>query len=416
MISSSQTTRSFFGNDSPEAELLLCCARTSVDSHQIELIKSLTQNPLNWHSMWSLAAKHGVLTLLYWNLKSVCPELVPAPELHKLGKYFQINSLRNKFLEKELVKLLHLFKTHEISAVPFKGPVLASTAYGNLSLRSFGDLDILVQKRDLDRAYQVLRSQDYKRKSELDHEQETDPGHSKYHTFVRGNGLVHVDLQWIIAGPHFSFSLDHHHWWERLHVVSLNGSMVPSLPPEETLLILCVHGSKHLWEKLKWICDVAELVRVHGLTMDWSRVIEEAQRLGCQRMLFLGLSLARDLLGTHLSEQVLPLIKKGAPRLNTLAVQVYNGLFPETGTHINSATDISLWYLSMRDRWQDRMRYYFHLCISRNLSTTDWAFLPHPILYRLFYYISQPLRLVGKYGLPFPKMKHRLSSWLERMG
>jgi len=160
MILSNQTIRSFLGHDSPEAELLLCCARTSVDSHQIELIKSLVQKPLNWYSLLSLATRHGVVTLLYWNLNSVCPELVPAPELHKLREYFRVNSLRNKFLEKELVKLLHLFQTHEIPAIPFKGPVLASIAYGNLSLRSFADLDILVQKRDLGRAYQVLRSQD----------------------------------------------------------------------------------------------------------------------------------------------------------------------------------------------------------------------------------------------------------------
>jgi len=239
----------------------------------------LVQKPLTWHSLLSLATNHRLFPLLYWNLYSVFPELVPAPELHKLREYFRVNSLRNEFLVKELVKLLHLFKTQEILALQFKEPVLASIAYGNLSLRSFEDLDILIQKWDLDRGYQVLGSQDYKRKSESDNGQESGPGHSKYHTFVGGNGLVNVDLQWIIPGPHFSFSLDHHQWWERLQVVSVNGSMVPSFPPEELLLILCIHGSKHLWERLIWICDVAELVRAHGPTMDWCRVMEEAHRL-----------------------------------------------------------------------------------------------------------------------------------------
>lgn len=416
MIFSTQSTKLFFGHNSPEIELLLACARTSLDSNQRTRINSLMQKPLDWHYLLNVATRHRVLPLLYWNLHSVCPEQISTPELHRLREYFRVNSLRNEFLAKELVKLLHLFQTHEIPALPFKGPILTSVAYGNLSLRTFEDLDILIQKQDLERAYQVLGSQNYKRKRVSENEEVSNPQHSKYHTFVGGNGLVNIDLQWMIAGSHFSFSLDHRQWWERLQVVSLNGSMVPSLPPEESLLILCVHGSKHIWERLMWICDVAEVVRTYGRTMDWSHLLEEAHRLDCQRMLFLGLILAKDLLGTDLPERVLPLLKKEGPNLTPLCAKVHKELFPESAIFSNPTTDISLWHLSMRDRWQSRIWFYFYLCISRNLSTTDCMLLPHPSLFRLFYSICQPIRFIGKYGLPLPRMKQTLSSWLERMG
>jgi len=55
--------------------------------------------------------------------------------------------LHNFFLTKELLELLTLFEAHCIPASPYKGPALAIMAYGNLALRQFSDLNILVHKR-----------------------------------------------------------------------------------------------------------------------------------------------------------------------------------------------------------------------------------------------------------------------------
>jgi hypothetical protein len=89
---------------------------------------------------------------LYQSLNTTCPEAVPKANLAQLRNYFHANAQRNLFLTQELLKLLTLFKTNGISAIPYKGPVLAVAVYGNLALRQFGDLDILVHKRDVLRA------------------------------------------------------------------------------------------------------------------------------------------------------------------------------------------------------------------------------------------------------------------------
>ena len=76
--------------------------------------------------------------------------------------------------------------------------------------------------------------------------------------------------------------------WRRLVPVSYAGATIKSLPLEDLIIYLCMHGSRHSWERLAWICDVAELVRLNPDT-DWNKLLDQAASLGGQRMLGLGL-------------------------------------------------------------------------------------------------------------------------------
>ncbi|HEY3839236.1 MAG TPA: nucleotidyltransferase family protein, partial [Bryobacteraceae bacterium] len=62
----------------------------------------------------------------------------------------------NMTLTAELFRILGLFNKSGIEVIPFKGPTLAVAAYGDLSLRMFADLDILVSEQDLDAAVDTL--------------------------------------------------------------------------------------------------------------------------------------------------------------------------------------------------------------------------------------------------------------------
>ena len=77
--------------------------------------------------------------------------------------------------------------------------------------------------------------------------------------------------------------------------------------PENLLIVLCVHGSKHAWEQLKWICDIAELVRTHP-DLQWEHMLASASDLRCRRMVLLGLSLARQWYEVDLPAPVLCMI------------------------------------------------------------------------------------------------------------
>ena len=135
-----------------EEGLLLYCARTSLTSEDIGRARSVLESYLNWPYLVKIAKVHEVVPLLYKNLHSHFPESVPQAVLEDLRFQFQKNRLNNLLLGTELTRIIKIFSENGIRAVPFKGPNLAISGYGDLSLRMFCDLDILVCRADLSRA------------------------------------------------------------------------------------------------------------------------------------------------------------------------------------------------------------------------------------------------------------------------
>ena len=381
----------------PEVELLLCCARTCINSETAERIKALLQEDIDWDYLLRTALWHGVMPLLYLNLNATYPEAVPKAILDQLQNYFYANAQRNLFLTGELLKLLNLFAAHEIPAIPYKGPVLAALAYRNLAFRVFGDLDILIQRQDALKVKALLVSQGYRRSLE----QPTIAQEAMWfqtaceYNFVSNDGKVMVEPHWDIARPKFCFLLDPESLWERLEPISLAGTMVPTFRPQDLLLIVCMNGTKDAWKSLKQICDVAELIRTHE--MDWELVMKQARLLGSERMLLLSLFLASDLLGTALPEKIWQRLQ-AEPSVKSLAAQVRERLFVEVDNSPRfEDSNFSLWDIRVRERLQDKVRYCLTVVFSPNEG--DAALLPLPPSLYFIYYLLRPIRLAIRYGL-----------------
>lgn len=382
----------------PEIELLLCCARTCMDSRRAERIRTLLGEEIDWIDVTRMALLHGVMPLLYINLNSTCPDAIPKTMLEQFRGYFHANTLNNLFLASELLKLLHLFQEHGIPAIPYKGPVLAASIYGNLTLRQFCDLDILVHEQDFMRTRELLISQGYRSWYELDWQ----------HALVHDGSRVHIDLHQAITPSYCPFRLDFEGLWQRLDRVSLADTVVVNFSPEDLLIILCVQVSRDCCDKreqLAKICDIAELIYARQ-TLDWERVMEQARTLNSTRMLFLGLLLASDLLGTALPEKVLLKIQADSV-VRSLAKQVIDRLFQEADvsldiseTHLSKLLENAFFHFRMRERPQDKfpyILYLFQLAITPNQR--DWAFLPLPTFLSSVYYLLRPIRLAETYGL-----------------
>jgi hypothetical protein len=202
---------------------------------------------------------------------------------------------------------------------------------------------------------------------------------------------VIVELQWEIVPRYFGFPIAPLHLWDHNQVRSKSGFLSP--PPEEMLLMLCVHGTKDLWEQLKWICDVAELLRVHK-DLNWQKTTKLADDSGGRRMLLLGLVLAKDLFDASIPEKIVREIESDST-VRRLATKVEEGLFRKS----NGGSGVlrsSLFYLKVRERLRDRIRY----CADLAVTTTpgDWALLKLPRSLFPLYSLIRPIRLIGKYG------------------
>jgi len=365
----------------------------------------LLEQELDWDYLLQIAFQRNVAPLLYWSLNTTCLG-VPKHVLNQLQNYFQANAQRNLLLTRELLKLLALCEQQEILALPYKGPVLATHVYGNLSLRQFSDLDILVHPRDITRAKDLLLSQGYQPLIELSgaermlHFQSSAYNHK---FFVRKDGRIDfLELHWRVTPPYFICPFELESSWERLETLSLAGVTVLSFPVEDLLLILCIHGSKDHWQKLGWICDVAELIRAQP-GLNWDQVTARARKLGYERMLSLGLLLAHDLLDTVLPKEIIKSKIQNDSTAKSLAQQICEQLFSLDAGPL-SGIEKHLYYLRLREKWRDKGSYLLYQTRGKvRPNIKDRAVFSLPSGLSFLYYPLRPIRLVREYSLSILK-------------
>jgi hypothetical protein len=303
-----------------------------------------------------MALRHGVMPLLYTSLAATCPEVVPRAALDCLRQHFHANVQRNLFLAATLLKLLRLLEAHGILAIPYKGPVLATVAYGQLAWRQFADLDLLVHPQDANRARALLFAHGYCWRH--GRPPTRFPRLLKVYELLSADGQVLVELHWALTSATFFLPLDLAPLWTRLEAVYLLETPVRSLAPEDLLFILCIHGAKHHWSRLGWICDVAAVLRTSP-QLHWGRCIAQASQCGGKRMLALGLYLAHDLLGAPLPEAVERWLQTETA-IPWLAAQVYAALCA-AAANPPDAWDHPAFYLRLRERRRDRLPCYAYL-------------------------------------------------------
>ena len=346
-----------FGNISnqPEWSLLLSCARTRITPKHSEMIRAAVAQKPDWLALIRLAMRHEVMPLLYRNLEQVCPDAVPPNIFGPLHARYRERAKEAQCRAEELVRILALFQEQAIPAVPYKGPTLAQRLYGDVSLRDFGDLDIMILERDVPRAQELIRRQGY-RFAYLKNE-------DILAAYVRANRELQfchpdgkaLELHWRFAMREACVKKDPERFLERLERISLAGAQVPSLPLEVYLLVLSMHATKHKWKKLKLICDVSEILGQPGL--DWQYVIREAEALGLKRMLAVGILLAEGLFDMVAPVELAQELKKdGAAQ--ALAGEVRQSLFEQPDKNWHREAEYRFQF-EIRERFEDRARMFF---------------------------------------------------------
>jgi len=379
----------------PENDLLLCCATTSSSPEKPSQIRGLIQGDIDWTYLIRTARRHRVMPLLYWNLKETHFETMPEGVLKELCNEYRINMIRSLFLTGNLFNILDLFQANGISAIPYKGPTLGVLAYGDICLRHFGDLDFIIRKQDVLRAKELLLSEGYRAEYVLSRPQELAYlDHDCEYNFYHDKTRVLVELHWDIVQKYFSCHFDVNKLWNDLEPVSLLGRQVMTVSPEQLLLILCLHnGGKHQWETLGWIADVAQLIGVRK-DLDWERILDNAFRSGIERILFLGLYLAKDLLGADIPNEINKRLMNDRV-IPSLAEEVRKRIFTET-ENIPGEAERFVFYLRMRENVRDRMQYCFRRLFTSTIA--DWSVLRLPVPLFPFYRFLRPFRLVKKFG------------------
>ena len=366
--------------------LLLYIARRDTDPDHL---RSLIKHDLDWDYLLSLAYAHGLLPLLH---KHLAFDLVPAHILSRLKRESVANSQNVLHLTGKQLRVYKLFKQNNVPVALFKGPLLSQIAYGEMSLRQAGDIDLLINRRDFTQARLLLESLGYEMTPPLTPAQLS--SHLSNHCeiqFMRDEWLTVVDLHWDLAPRSFVFGVKPEDVMSRLQAVSLAGTTVETFGAEDLLLYQAMHGAKHLWRRLEWISCLAESLRA-TTTINWDTLVDRAAKAHATRILALGLRLVEEFSDAPIPSEVFASVDPDKT-MQRMAAQIRAQLFTTFGPA--ESTETNLYNLRIMDRKRDAL-----VSVLRSIfvpTLPDWQSLALPASLHSLYYAYRPLRLSKVY-------------------
>jgi hypothetical protein len=371
-------------------ELLLCCARTAWEPSVTARVEHLLRAEPDWDILIGSAVHHGVFPLVYRSLRESFSHLVPGDALERLRRLFHAGALRSHFLTDGLIGILETLERHDIIAVPFKGPLLAREAYGDIALRTFADLDIFLQRRDAAAAMELLEETGFRPTFELTgNTREAFVRTQDSTILIHGKRRVIVDLQWGFTWEPFWSPFDLTGILDRTETVVLEGKAVRTFSREDLFPMLCAHGAMHGWNRLSWICDIAELIR-SDKGLDWMTVVNKASSASGERILGLGVNLANRLLDAPPPAEIEEIIyrdERTASLCGTIVKRIIEGEKPSS-----EGLDRFAFHRRLFGRPFFTLKYALQDAFTPQ-ATDAFHFRLPPSCYRL-YFLLRPLRLL----------------------
>jgi Uncharacterised nucleotidyltransferase len=361
----------------PRGEWALLLAGSSPSPAQGDLValRSLLSAPVQWDALFRLADQHGTSSLVYQNLARIC-DAVPGQVLTLLRERHQKNVHKSLFLTRELIRILDCLEPLGIEVIPYKGVVLSETLYGDLALRHSGDIDLFVRKDDVARIKGAVSELGFVPRFTIPAAAERDYIAAGYElTFDSAAGRNLLELQWALQPRFYALDFDMAALFERAVSVNVASRPMKTLSPEDLLLVLSVHAAKHVWGRLIWLCDIAQILKRQNLNWNW--IEAQARSLGIERILRVTLSLTNRFLGAPLPATLQAAIADDRTALrfaDELSAAVARG-----ATYEQEQVAYFRLMMLLRERPADRMRFLTRLTFTPGPGEWEAVRLPAPL-------------------------------------
>lgn len=287
-----------------ELKLILLIINTE-NNENLRLNKNNIFKDIDWDYFLHLVIHHRVFPIIYTKLKTIQGKVIPPYVMKTLSYEYKSNTIKMLQFSGEMVQISELFTKNKIRLLFLKGPVIAADIYGDISLRTSKDLDILIPSTDIQKAEEILYISGYVREEEPDY---NDWKWRNHHvTFNHPQKNIQIEIHWRLH-PRPKKVPSFNELWERKRESNLTRHPVFFLGKEDLFLYLIAHGSKHGWFRLRWLVDIDLLVKKF-FSLEKSNIQikkYQQQHLGGQANLFIGQSLilASQLLNTPINKEM----------------------------------------------------------------------------------------------------------------
>jgi hypothetical protein len=351
-------------------------------------LSELLHRSIDWPALLALAEQHGVLVLLIDRLKDL--QHATPPEIRgTLREWQRRQTVSSLSVTAEMFRLLERLAALRIETLVTKGPALSVRCYGEAGMRQYGDLDLIVRDADMQRVTEAMTTFGYAPKVVLSAIQASKfPGEYAFH---KPTDLL-VEFHTEKTFRYHPRQVPIESLFARSSDVTIDGRAVPALSIEDELVLICIHGAKHFWERLMWIVDVAALISKNPV--DWDLATLAAREVGAEKILRLGLRLATDVAGATLPEHVAAQVRADSSATR-LTAQIVKRLAAADSRKMG-VVERAAFRVKMRGGFWNGLAYLVRLSLSP--TEEDWVAGTETQRSWLRDALGRPLRLARKHG------------------
>lgn len=379
--------------------LMLCLPPVSNDrSDRIDPTPFLPA--LHWPALLDRAFEQGMMPLLAYHLlpSSSRPAHPAVPEqvLASLRSYKEQHLFRTINQTAALVELQREFDRAGIRVLPWKGPSVGQLLYGAATLRESADLDFLFLEKDIPKVLEITQRLGYMLLGSSDSESKDIYilTLQREFTFARKRDRSMLEFHLQVMPSRFTLWQDSAAEIERASAAcSFGGIELRMQRPEDLLISLCAHATKHYWDKLKWSCDIVQFLRVYGSSIDWQVFLGDLRRTRKDGVVLLGMAVAERLYAVDLPEQVQSALRD-APGIVSFAVELTDHLASDPPVPITRRQRTEMIAL-LCPRLRDRVAYKLLPIVELNYEDL-WIPVGSPFFF--LNYVYRVVRLLRKYG------------------
>jgi hypothetical protein len=282
---------------SDELQALLFVLRIDREAPDRDRIRGKLSS-IDWNQFLELVRHHRVVPWVHTRLQPF-PELIPADIRKELHADYRANAFGMLQLAGEMERVGANLDRAGVPCLMLKGPILAETLYGDLSLRTSRDLDLLVPVDAVERAAEQLARMGYEANDSV-HRILNDWKWKLHHlSFRHPVKKVLVELHWRFM-PASDKEPTFDELWRRKRKSGMFRQPIYYLGAHDLFMHLTLHGMKHGWFRLRWLQDLDLMLRRHPPT---DETIRHLRKYRCLAAAGQAVILLERLLGTPLNPE-----------------------------------------------------------------------------------------------------------------
>ncbi|PYY28471.1 nucleotidyltransferase domain-containing protein [Paenibacillus illinoisensis] len=243
-----------------ELKLILTIMKDELHGLAPEAVKAITEG-IDWKLFLRLVYHHRLYSVLYMKLKTLESPFIPASVVESLRQEYTANTFRMLHLTAAMEQVCGAFNEQGIRSITLKGPALAHDLYGDVSLRTSKDLDILIPFDDVESAEQILETLGYVSKEEKRRPTVQSWKWREHHIcYKHPLKKTQVEIHWRL-NPDSGKETDFELLWQRSRFSTYTQNPIRMLEREDLWAYLVTHGARHGWFRLRWLMDIDQMIR-----------------------------------------------------------------------------------------------------------------------------------------------------------